>query len=161
MPFVPGLGPKIRKVLKKRGIKTFFTAAPSLKDILCRHKTTLPPNSYPGVYSVSCECGTEYIGESKKKISTRMKQHERDIFHGRWKSSGISDHASRCQKNVIFEDAKTIAYESDWRRRKIREALEIRKARRGGQAVANQDEGTVCTTTAWNVLLSRLTSRDT
>ena len=159
MPFVPGLGPKIRKVLKKRGIKTFFTAAPSLKDILCRHKTTLPPNSYPGVYSVSCECGTKYIGESKKKISTRMKQHERDIFHGRWKNSGISEHASRCQKNVIFEDVKTITYESDWRRRKIREALEIRKARRGGQAVANQDEGTVCTTTAWNVLLSRLTSK--
>ena len=156
MPFVPGLGPKIRRVLKKRGIKTFFTAAPSLKDILCRHKTPLPPNSYPGVYSVSCACGTRYIGESKKKVSTRMRQHERDIFHGRWKSSGIANHASHCPQNVIFEDVKTIAYESDWKRRKIREALEIRKSRRAGQVVANQDEGTVCTTSAWNVLLSRM-----
>ena len=70
--------------------------------------------------------------------------------------SGIAEHASHCEQSVMFDDAKTIAYESDWKRRKIREALEIRKSRRTEEAVANQDEGTVCTTSAWNALLSRM-----
>jgi len=159
IPFVPVLGPKLRAILKRRGIKTVFTAAPSLKDMLCRHKTALPPNSFPGIYSVKCECGVQYIGESKKRISTRLQEHEKDIFHGRWKNSGIAEHASKCaDKRFIFEEAKTIAHESNWQRRKVREALEIRRSNRDGVITANRDEGTICRTTAWSVLLGRMTS---
>ena len=159
IPFVPVLGPKLRTVLKRRGIKTVFTAAPSLKDMLCRHKSALPPNSFPGIYSVKCECGVQYIGESKKRISTRLQEHEKDIFHGRSKNSGIAEHASKCASKFVFEEAKTIAYESDWRRRKVREALEIKRCNRDGVTTANRDEGTVGSTTAWNVLLARMRSK--
>ena len=129
-----------------------------MKDILCKHKSALPPNSYTGVYSVRCGCGINYIGESKKRVATRLKEHERDIFHGRWSNTGAAGHAAVCTNSFAFEDAKTIAFESNYHRRKIREALEIRRARRTGASLVNRDEGTVCTTTEWNALLGKLTS---
>jgi hypothetical protein len=157
IPFVPVLSSKLRAALKERGIKTVFT--PSLKYMLCRHKTALPPNSFPEIFSVKCECGVQYIRESKKRISTRLQQHEKDIFHGRSSNSGITEHAGKCDNNrFVFEEENTIAYESDWRRRKVREALEIKRNNRDGVTTANCDEGSICTTTAWNVLLARMTS---
>ena len=158
IPWIPILGPKLRSALRKRNIKTVFTSGPSLKDILCKHKSALPPNSYTGVYSVRCGCGINYIGESKKRVATRLKEHERDIFHGRWSNTGAAGHAAVCTNSFAFEDAKTIAFESNYHRRKIREALEIRRARRTGSSLVNRDEGTVCTTTEWNALLGKLTS---
>ena len=152
------MGPKLRSALKKRNIKTVFTSGRSLKDILCKHKSALPRNSYTGVYAVQCGCSKTYIGESKKRVATRLKEHERDIFNGRWSNTGAAGHAATCTNNFSFEEAQTIAFESSYYRRKVREALEIRRATRTGTSLVNRDEGTICTTTQWNPLLGRLTS---
>jgi hypothetical protein len=33
----------------------------------------------PGVYSVSCECGPDYIGQTGRSIETEVKEHQRHI----------------------------------------------------------------------------------
>ena len=158
IPWIPILGPKLRSALKKRNIKTVFTSGRSLKDILCKHKSALPRNSYAGVYAVQCGCSKTYIGESKKRVATRLKEHKRNIFHGRWSNTGAAGHAAICTNNFSFEEAQTIAFESSYHRRKVCEALEIRRATRTGTSLVNRDEGTICTITQWNPLLGRLTS---
>ena len=50
LPWIPKVGPNLRKVFKKHGVRVVFTAGPSLNDILCQHKSPLPRNSRPGVY---------------------------------------------------------------------------------------------------------------
>lgn len=155
LPWIPVVGPKLRAALRKYNIKTVFTSGESLKDILCKHKSKLPRNSHPGVYSIPCGCGCEYIGETKKRITTRLMEHEKDIFHGRWKQSGAAEHASKCDDSFNFDGARTIAIEANYRRRKIREALEIRRTARTGSTIVNREAGNICTTNAWNVLLSR------
>ena len=59
---------QIRKELRKTGCRVIFTSAAKLKNILCNNKSKLLPNSYPGVYDLSCDCGGgrggEYIGET-------------------------------------------------------------------------------------------------
>ena len=67
LPWVPVLGPKLQKEVKKRDIKTVFTSGANLKSILCQNKSELLPNSFPGVYTLMCSCNAEYIGETKKK----------------------------------------------------------------------------------------------
>ena len=52
--------------------------AAKLKNILCNNKSKLLPNSYPGVYELSCDCGGEYIGETKKRMLTRSIEHQED-----------------------------------------------------------------------------------
>ena len=68
LPWVPKLGPKLRKEFKKFGVKTVFTSRRNLKNLICRNKSKLLPNSFPGVYQLDYTCNALYIGETKKKV---------------------------------------------------------------------------------------------
>ena len=76
LPWVPILGPKLRKEFKKKKIKTVFTSGANLKSILCQNKSKLISHSYPGVYTLNCSYNAEYIGETKKKVITRTIEHQ-------------------------------------------------------------------------------------
>ena len=65
LPWVPKLQPKLRKEFKKFGIKTIFTLGHNLKNLICRNKSKLLPNSFPGVYQLDCTCNALYIGKLK------------------------------------------------------------------------------------------------
>ena len=157
IPWVPVLGPKLRRLLRKRGVRTVFSSGRKLKEILCNHKAKLAPNSYPGVYQLDCQCGSRYIGETKRKVSLRMSKHEKDIFKGRWEKSGASEHAKVCSQSFQWNEANTITVESNYFRRKIREALEIRKQRRTTDVKSlNRDQGNILTNSAWDVLLGKM-----
>ena len=67
LPWVPKLQPKLRKEFKKFGTKTIFTSGRNLKNLICKNKSKLLPNSFPGVYQLNCTCSALYIGEIKKK----------------------------------------------------------------------------------------------
>ena len=82
LPWVPILGPKLRKEFKKKKIKTVFTSGANLKSILCQNKSKLIPNSYPDVYTLNCICNAKYIGETKKKVITRTIEHQQDSIKG-------------------------------------------------------------------------------
>ena len=128
LPWIPIFGPKLRQAFKKKNIKTIFTSGPNLKSLLCRNKTKLLPNSYPGVYELKCTCNSAYFGETKKKILTRTIEHQKDSFR-----------------------------EKDYRKRKIREALEIKKAKFNKKIkVLNRDEGNLVKTNTWTPLLANI-----
>jgi len=156
VPWIPVLGPKLRKIMKQRGVNTKFTSGRNLESLLCNHKTKLPSNSYAGVYRVECGCSSVYIGETKKRVSVRMKEHQSDIFHGRWGNSGASKHAETCTDEFKWEEAKTLAVENNYKKRKIRESLEIRLHRRSTVPVLNRELGNVLTNNQWDVLLGKM-----
>ena len=93
--------------------------------MFCRNKTKLLAKSYPGVY----ELNSTYFGETKKKILTRTLEHQQDSFKGKWDNSGATGHSLTCHGQSNRIHWKTIARENDYRKRKIREALEIKKAK--------------------------------
>ena len=57
LSWIPTIGPKIRKELRKTGCRVIFTSAAKLKNVLCNNKSKLFPNSYAGVYEFSFDCG--------------------------------------------------------------------------------------------------------
>ena len=52
----------------------------------------LVPNSFAGVYQLDCTCNVLYIGETKRKVTTRTIKHRQDSFNGKWGSSGATEH---------------------------------------------------------------------
>ena len=50
IPWIPIVSPKLRRVMRKHGVKVIFTSGKNLKDILCRHKCPLPKNSNPNIF---------------------------------------------------------------------------------------------------------------
>ena len=105
---------------------------------------------------MECGCSSIYIGETKKKVSSRVNQHEKDIFHGRWAMSGAAEHAEKCSQRFKFEEATTVSVEETFHSRKVREAVEIRMRRRKDAKVVNRDSGSYLKTSQWDVLLSRV-----
>ena len=86
-----------------------------------------------------------------------MSEHEKVIFKGRWEKSGASEHAKVCSQSFQWNEANTITVESNYFRRKIREALEIRKQRRTTDVKSlNRDQGNILTNSAWDVLLGKM-----
>ena len=124
-------------MFKKKNIKTIFTSGANLKSFFCRNETKLLAKSYPGVY----ELNSSYFGETKKKILTRTKKHQQDSFKGKWDNSGASGHSLTCHGQFNWIHSKTIARENNYRKRIIREALEIKKAKYNKKIkVLNRDE---------------------
>ena len=158
LPWIPVVGPRLRKAMRKRGVRTVFNSGRNLRDILCNHKSELPENSHAGVYILQCECQSIYIGETKKRVRIRIAEHEKDVFNGRWSNSGAAEHAESCPHQFKWNEASTLSRETDYRRRKIRESLEIRKYKRSCTNVVNRDHGTVLKSAQWDVLMGRLKS---
>ena len=123
--------------------RCLVASGPNLKDILSQHNCPLPKNSQPGVYKLECNCSVAYIGETKNRVSTRVKQHQKDVFHGRWSMSGAAEHAKVCSQGFKFDSASTVS-------------VEIRKCRRSNTTVVNRDSGNYMKTDQWDVLLARI-----
>ena len=123
-------------------IKTIFTSGSNLKLLLCQNKTKLLHNSYLGVYKLQCTCNSVYFGETKKKILTMTIEHQQDSFKGKWNNSGATEHSLTCHRQFNWIHPKTIARENDYRKRKIREVLDIKKAKYNKKIkFLNKDEG--------------------
>ena len=55
-PWISVLGPKLKKYLKIFAIKTIFTSGRNLKNLICKNKSKLLPNSFSVVYQLVCTC---------------------------------------------------------------------------------------------------------
>ena len=96
VPWVPNIGPKLRKEFKNVKKDITFTSGKNLQGILCQNNPKLPSNSNPGVYQLDSSRNGRYIGESKKKVLTRCIEHLQDRIKGNWQSSGATEHTKQC-----------------------------------------------------------------
>ena len=127
---MPKLRRKLRKEFKKFGTNTIFTSGRNLKNLICRNKSKLLPNSFPSVYQLGCTCNALYIGETKKKVITGTIEHQQDSFKGDCESSGPNEHYLKCHGQFNWINPKTLSTEQQYHRQKIRESLEIKKVKK-------------------------------
>ena len=80
-PWIPKVGPKIKKEIQKFGFRVAFQTDPNLKNILRKNKDKLIPNGYPGVYELKCSCGSVYNGKTKTKIISTNKKPSKVTGH--------------------------------------------------------------------------------
>ena len=159
LPWVPGLSQKLKKIFRKADCVISFKSPRNLESILTsKNKPQLPRNSQPGVYFVPTGCRSGYTGETKKQVRTRNTEHEEAVFKGETKNDAIAEHQASCNCTIDFEKTKTVAVEPVWFRRKVREALEIRRLKTGPQQSTglNRDLGDYVTSNTWSALLDKV-----
>jgi predicted GIY-YIG superfamily endonuclease len=151
LPWIPVLSPKLRKIFRKAGYKTVFKSNANLKSLLTsRNKTKLQSNSHPGVYLIECECKQGYVGETKMKVSTRMKQHQKNVLEEKWEQSAIGYHKNKCPCNIKWEQTTTLKVEPKKFERKVRESIEIQYNKCGPKnGGMNLDDGQFVKTQFW------------
>ena len=77
IPYVSGVSEWIRKACEKFNLKVVFKSGPTLRSLLTRVKDPLPIEKLAGVvYQIPCQCGKVYVGETQRRLETRVKEHK-------------------------------------------------------------------------------------
>ena len=131
-----------------------FQTRPNLKNILCKNKDKLIPNSYPGEYKLKGSCGSAYHGETKKKIIITSIQHQQESIKGNSSSSGATEHTKECHGHFDWLHPKTLSIKNRYYDKKVRESLEVDMAvvKYGQDKVLNRDNWDFVRTNTWKPL---------
>ena len=94
LPYTEGVSEDIRWVCRKFGLKVVFRSGLSLCSMLTRVKDTLGMEKRSKVvYQIPCSCGKKYIGETVRRLETRMKEHWDACQKGALEKSALTEHA--------------------------------------------------------------------
>ena len=82
LPYSADLGETLKRILEKHRIRTIFKPIIKLSTVQASGKDAIPASKRRGVvYEIQCgNCEHRYIGETKRSLSTRLKEHHRDTL---------------------------------------------------------------------------------
>ena len=92
LPYIHGTANKMAMIHRKRDIKVTLSPPNSLRNMLDSAKDHIEKKLLQGVFTIPCSCNKVYIGEARRSIKTRLKEHGLDIHHCRVKNSFIAQH---------------------------------------------------------------------
>ena len=91
--YVAGLSEDVKQVCRRYNTQTVFRLAPTLHGQLTRVKDQDPLEKKSGVVcQIPCSCGHVYIGETKRALETRIKEHKAATRRGKTEKSAIAEH---------------------------------------------------------------------
>ena len=140
IPYVSGLGEGLRRVCRKYNIRTVFRTSFILRQELSRTKDRDPPLKTSGVvYEISCSCGQQYIGETKRALETRLKEQQAATRRGETEKSAITEHAWSQHHQPLWEETRIFDRASHNTTLLIKEAIHI--SLRDSTELLNRDRG--------------------
>lgn len=128
LPYMKGVTDKVSNILKKFSVKTIFTPYRKLSQYLRTPKDSFPLER-PGVYKIDCSCGSSYIGQTKRTISCRIKEHIRAFKNNEPRKSAIAEHLLEAGTNhwIELHNPQILSTERHYIPRMVKEAIEILK----------------------------------
>ena len=134
LPYVAGLSEELQRVFRNHGVSVYHKPFNSLRSLLVKPKDKQKKENKCGtIYHVSCgTCDDHYVGETARALGKRFREH-------RWSDdqSAVLEHLKSSGHSLSFDDMRVLASETNYSARKIREALEIYKAKPS----LNRDQG--------------------
>ncbi|KAG8234872.1 hypothetical protein J437_LFUL014564 [Ladona fulva] len=119
LPYVQIFRAKIRGILNHYNIGTVHKLHKKIGPMISKTTRT----KALGIYSVPCECGKAYIGETGRAMKTRLDEHSCCIRLRHPSKSAVAEHSINENHQIKFEDVKILARYWD---RLTKEAIEIR-----------------------------------
>lgn len=166
IPFISADHSKeIRNIIRQSdlSILPIFTSGSKLNDLLtrsafkplpCKIKSCINKNSncrkQNVIYQLNCSlCNESYVGETRRDLHTRLREHQRSIVQGDEKKSALATHYALHHSQTIVPKipftGKIIERARDNADRSIREAIWIRKK----APRINRDKGWASLATDW------------
>ena len=127
LPYVRGLSEKLADTCRKRGVKAVFKTRNTLRHQLTRVKGKHKNAEKGIVYQIPCkDCSLSYIGETGRPLNVRIKEHQRAVRNGDMKNA-IAVLSEKETHRIDWDNAKILEKEQNWKRRKLKESLHIRR----------------------------------
>lgn len=129
IPYIKNYSECIYNVLKDRGFDVVYTVPKRLDCLIKRGKDVLDNANRTGVvYKIDCtQCEATYIGQTKRHLKTRIKEHQADIKKYPNNCSVVSEHRISHDHDFDWLQPTILHSEKHWRKREIAEMFFIKK----------------------------------
>jgi hypothetical protein len=124
LPYVGTTFNRISRLLSRHNIKSVGLPPKKIPGFLRPVKDDLRLKT-PGVYSVPCECGQVYIGQTGRSIKTRVKEHQCHICLQHSDKSAVAEYSIYLDHRIQLQNTNILSTKSRYMDRMIREAIEI------------------------------------
>lgn len=129
LPYIKGVSEKIEKQVRPLNIRTVFRTSTTLGRHLTTVKSKIARDSIKGVvYQIPCKCGHVYIGETGRNLKLRLTEHKRAVKN-KDPNNGLAVHVSITNHTILWQNAEVLTIEPNWSKRKVREALYIKRTK--------------------------------
>jgi len=127
IPYVKNFSNKIAK-LSNSGFKTAYKCNNKLNNIIKPNKDPLPHMQNSNVvYKIACsDCQAAYIGQTKRQLSTRVKEHKHNVNKKSHSLSVIAEHIVNTDHKMDWENTKILDTETNYNKRLISECMYIK-----------------------------------
>lgn len=121
LPYFPKVTLTLSRILHRYNIHTITRNSKTLKNELYNIKDKQPPLLSSGIYEVSCEnCEETYIGQTRRTIKDRFKEHHRATEQKLIHKSSVAEHMVEHnheiknikRKKMVTDNYKLDAWES-------------------------------------------------
>ena len=127
LPYIPGISEKLGRICSSYKIRAVYSSKETLGRSLRNVKPERPKESTKNiVYQIPCkDCDGCYIGESCRRLGIRIEEHKKAV-QTYDEANGVAKHAWENSHRPNWEEVKILDRESNWHKRKIKEALHMK-----------------------------------
>ena len=139
--YVPQITNAMKSKFNEFDMTLVYKNENKLCNLLGSTKDKKEPLEKSGIYRIKCkDCDAVYIGQTKRSVLKRFKEHFKCIEHNYVRKSAFASHAIFNEhRNVTIDDVQLIKSVSDERRLDAYECVYIRKS----ENTVNLDNGNI------------------
>lgn len=127
--FLPIITDNFKHFLKDTDTRLAYVSLNKLNRFIKSHKDTIPKSSNTNVvYKIICnECSASYVGQTKRRLNTRINEHRKHINRNTNNKSVITEHRINHNHDFDWDDVKMLDTENNYTKRLISEMIHIKR----------------------------------
>ncbi|KYN19120.1 hypothetical protein ALC57_08544 [Trachymyrmex cornetzi] len=132
IPYIEGISNKFKNFINGMVHKVSFFSVNKLNKFIRVHKDSLPIESIRNVvYRINCcDCDASYVGQTGRKLKTRISEHRKHINSTTSSKSVITDHRLQCEHDFDWENVEVLDTEGFYNKRLVSEMIHIKRQKK-------------------------------
>ena len=134
VPYINRISDMVVSSIKKSNkVNIGYRCLNKLNRIIKTHKDkNLHSQNSSVVYKINCnDCDASYVGQTKRQLKTRIKEHKNNINGNINRFSVISEHIIKEKHDFNWDKVKILDHETNYHKRIISEMLHIKEQKNG------------------------------
>ena len=109
-PYMKGTPEPIKRILGNYGVKGELKPYQTIGSLFPKPKDPVPKDQTPGaIYSIPYQdCDKSYIGETKRKFASQLKEHRKAVEHKQPQKSALAEHCLCSGHSISWESFKIL-----------------------------------------------------
>ncbi|KAI4456803.1 giy-yig endonuclease superfamily [Holotrichia oblita] len=109
LPYAPFITKGLSKIFKELGLRIVYSCGTSLRSLIGNPKDKMQPLEKSGIYEINCnDCNQKYIGQTRRAVSTRFKEHMANLRFNRIEKASVAQHIFETDHNIDHTNVKLI-----------------------------------------------------